>query len=98
MRRSLKVYQCRWQNYDWIVAASSKSIAAQLVGMPLHQMQEYGQPSTHHVARALALSAPGSVWRREKSMDPWSLAMPPSSDIHDDGLYIRPDLVVPERK
>jgi hypothetical protein len=86
MRRSLKVYQCRWQNYDWIVAASSKSIAAHLVGMPLHQMQEYGQLSTHQVARALALSAPGAVWRRECPMDPWSLAMPPSMDIQDAGL------------
>lgn len=47
MRRTLKVYQCRWEQYEWVVAASSKSIAAQLIGMPLHQMQEYGQLSTH---------------------------------------------------
>lgn len=42
MRRTLKVYQCRWEQYEWVVACSSKSIAAQLAGMPLHQMQEYG--------------------------------------------------------
>jgi hypothetical protein len=86
MRRTLKVYQCRWQQYEWVVAASSKSMAAQLIGMPLHPMQEYGQQSTHEVARVLAMSAPGSVWRRKCPMDPWSLAMPPSMDIQDAGL------------
>jgi len=84
MRRSLKVYQCWWQQYGWVVAASSKSIAAHLIGMPLHPMQEYGQLSTHEVVRALALSAPGSVWRRERPMEPWSLAMPPSMNPHDE--------------
>lgn len=91
MRRTLRVYQCRWQQYEWVVAASSKSIAAQLIGMPLHPMQEYGQLSTHQVARALAMSAPGSVWRRERPIEPWSLAMPPSMDIRDEGMYYCPD-------
>jgi hypothetical protein len=81
MRRSLKVYQCYWEGYEWVVASTSKSIAAQLIGMPLHQMREYGQLSTHAVARVLALSAPGSVWRRARAMDEWCLAMPPSLAI-----------------
>lgn len=87
MRRSPRVYQCRWEGYEWVVAASSKSIAAQLIGMPLHPMKEFGQLSTHRVARALALNAPGSVWRRHSPMDLWSLAMQPSMDIQDAGLY-----------
>jgi hypothetical protein len=87
MRRSLRVYQCRWEGFEWVVAASSRSIAAQLIGMPLHPMKEFGQLSTYQVARALAMSAPGSVWRRENSTDPWSLAMPPTMDIQDVGLY-----------
>lgn len=91
MRRSLRVYQCRWQQFEWVVAASSKSIAAHLIGIPLHQMKEYGQLSTHQVARALAMSAPGSVWRRQCSTDPWSLAMPPSMDIEHAGSYYRAD-------
>lgn len=98
MRRMLRVYQCRWQQCEWVVAASSKSIAAQLIGMPLHPMQEYGQLSTHQVARALALSAPGAVWRRECPMDPWSLALPPSMDIQDEGMYHCTDLELSSKK
>jgi hypothetical protein len=95
MRRKIRVYQCRWQQYEWVVAASSKSIAAHLIGMPLRSMREYGQLSTHYVAIALAMSAPGAVWRRMRSTDPWSLVMPPSMDIQDARVYYRADCLSP---
>lgn len=82
MRRTLRVYQCRWEKSEWVVAATSRAVAAELIGMPLHQMNEYGQLCTHVVARALALSGPGSVWCRRRCKDPWVMAAPPEIASH----------------
>jgi hypothetical protein len=76
MPRAVEVYQCSWDNYEWVVAATSKVHAADLIGMNRHEMKVYGHVCSQRVARAYALSAPGSVWRRRSWFYPWKQVRP----------------------
>lgn len=73
-RRAMRVYQCTWDGAEWVVAATSKDNAARLIGMPVHQMSEYGQICHHRTVRELALAWPALPWWRQSWSDPWKMA------------------------
>lgn len=79
MPRAVEVYQCSWDDYEWVVAATSKVQAADLIGMNRHEMKVYGHVCTQRVARAYALSAPGCTWRRRSWFYPWKQVRPESA-------------------
>ena len=61
--RDMKVYGLdRWGSQRCIVAAKSKTTAARLFGVSLHQMENYGGETGNGLEIETALSKPGVVF------------------------------------
>lgn len=75
----LKVYGCNEDGrYRAIVAATSQKAAAELIGISVNHLREYGSQTGNAKEIEIAMRRPGMVWRRHMSRPhyPWELGAP----------------------